>query len=169
MRSAVWAHGRRVLVGGRLGVCARVRDRDSAACGERRVLIARDAVGAHALRVGDQRRLHGRGDCWLALRERAAETSPRQELKAAWKAGDCVLIVVGMAIPPIELYSPLMLAPGSGKLERPCSRMHLANARACTDLTGDLVALAGELPAHRVASRQAAITPSTDATPRAPI
>jgi hypothetical protein len=66
----------------------------------------------------------------LFFEEKTAESSPRQEVMAFWNAGDCVSIVSGISTLPIELYGPLMLAPGSGKLGTPWARMHFEKASA---------------------------------------
>jgi hypothetical protein len=66
--------------------------------------------------------------CGLPCDEKTAESSPRQEVMAFWNAGDCMSIVGGTSMSPNELYGPLMLAPGSGKLGTPRERMHFEKA-----------------------------------------
>jgi len=71
------------------------------------------------------------------------------------------LIVAGMAMPPIELYGPLMLAAESGKLGTPCARIQLANATCAVPfevpLAADTLRLVAD-PHAAIASAHVAAT-----------
>lgn len=87
----------------------------------------------------------------LPCGETIAESSPWHASCAAWNAGDWVSMLDGTLMPPIELYGPLMLEPGSGKSGSPCARMHFANSRAAT--VRDVAVRVGKLLPHSAASR----------------
>lgn len=90
--------------------------------------------------------------------ENAAPSSPRHEFSAPWNAGECMLMVDGIAMPPIEFSARPAEARGSGKSGTPWARMHFENASwALAD--NEVVVLLGEAPPHPAASAQAAITP----------
>ena len=89
-----------------------------------RVGEARDAVPTHALRHPEQLRMRLRR--WGSRARTAARQQVLTRLLGRLERGDCWLIPEFE--PRISMLLPMTF--GSGKLDTPCERMHLANASA---------------------------------------